>query len=418
MTSVLRTAQRYLRTAFEAYDHHPTHQQLNALDGLLRHLQKMADGKLEPSYFVSSLDPGVGKTAVVKAYLKALTENPADRSVGVILGLFRRSEIADLVDTCDLPRQAFAIFTSEERLNSLGSPDRESAQVLFTTQQRIALLTRNRAFADTGAFLYQGHPRRVRIWDESFRPALPIALSRDELLACLVSLRSQFPGQAQGLDDFLQDIGNRNDGKVITVPSMESMFGVDLETVLNERRAITLKERDLLYTLMLAGGKAAIVRKAATHRPHMLVTATEVFPRDLAPLVVLDASARVKHDYRLWRSHRGTLRNLGRASKRYEGLKIHYWRRGGGRSTVQADPEPYRSHIVSDRQRNLNLLDLKMVGSDSTTQIGRRGHSGANPDQTATAGTQESILHPLGPTHGHECLCRPYPRHAPRGPLP
>src|SRR5262249_30694276 len=109
MTSVLRNAQRNLRTAFDAYGHHPTKQQLYALDDLLRHLQRMAEGELEPLYFVSSLDPGVGKTAAVRAYLQALIESPEDRSVGVILGLFRRSEIKDLVEACGLPRSSFAV---------------------------------------------------------------------------------------------------------------------------------------------------------------------------------------------------------------------------------------------------------------------------------------------------------------------
>ena len=76
MPLVLRNAQRYLRTAFDAYGHRPSQPQLKALDDLLRHLQWMADGELGPSYYVSSLDPGVGKTAAVRAYLQALTENP------------------------------------------------------------------------------------------------------------------------------------------------------------------------------------------------------------------------------------------------------------------------------------------------------------------------------------------------------
>lgn len=122
---------------------------------------------------------------------------------------------------------------------------------------------------------------------------------------------------------------------------MELMFGLHLEAVLDDRRALTQTQQDLLRTLMLTGGRTAIVRKAADHRPHMLVSAVEVLPRDLAPLIILDASARVKYDYRLWSTYRGTLSILKRAEKRYEGLTVRHWRAGGGRSTVQANPQRY-----------------------------------------------------------------------------
>jgi hypothetical protein len=164
MTAVLRTAQRNLKASFEAFSHCPSPSQMEALYDIFKHLDAMAMGKLEPLFFLSSLDPGVGKTRAIAAYLQALIENREAESVGVILGLFKREEIRALVEACDLPKSSFAVFTSLKEYNDLGSDDRSSAQVLFTTQQRIGLLCRGSTFSETEALFYRGRPRQVRIW--------------------------------------------------------------------------------------------------------------------------------------------------------------------------------------------------------------------------------------------------------------
>jgi hypothetical protein len=91
---------------------------------------------------------------------------------------------------------------------------------------------------------------------------------------------------------------------------------------------------------MLASGHKALVRHTE-ESGHTLVTAVEDWPRDIAPLLILDASARVKYSYDLWEMHRGTLRRLKSPQKRYTGLFIHHWKKGGSRTSVQANPEQF-----------------------------------------------------------------------------
>jgi hypothetical protein len=61
----------------------------------------------------------------------------------------------------------------------------------------------------------------------------------------------------------------------------------------------------------------------------------ETLPEGLAPLVILDASGRVRTTYRQWRENRGGLELLTPASKRYDNLTVHCWQTGGGKSAFR-----------------------------------------------------------------------------------
>ncbi len=186
-----------------------------------------------------------------------------------------------------------------------------------------------------------------------FLPALPIVVSRDDLLGCFKSIRKRYPGQTKGLDDFLKEVEGKCDGDVLTIPAMESMFGLELEVVLEDRKVLTDPQRDLLDKLMFAGGSKALIRNT-DEDGHTLVTAVEVLPRDIAPLLILDASGRVKYTYDLWEMHRRTLRRLKSPRKRYPGLTIHHWKKGGSRTSVQAKPEPFIEAMSAVIGKELN----------------------------------------------------------------
>jgi hypothetical protein len=58
----------------------------------------------------------------------------------------------------------------------------------------------------------------------------------------------------------------------------------------------------------------------------------ETLPPDLAPMVILDASGRVRETYRDIEAGRGTLVRLRTARKDYSPLTVHVWRTGGGKT--------------------------------------------------------------------------------------
>ena len=80
----------------------------------------------------------IGKA--LSSYLKALIEDAESQSVGVIVGFQRKLEIEAIVNAAGLPKDRFAVLTSDEYYNDLGSDTPDTAQVLFTTQERLKRL--------------------------------------------------------------------------------------------------------------------------------------------------------------------------------------------------------------------------------------------------------------------------------------
>jgi hypothetical protein len=128
-----------LRAAFAASDHHPSEQMWEALTALASVLENMVEGRCAPKVYLSSLDPGVGKTQSVVHFVRALMASEAHKGVGVLLCLSRLQEISALVQEMALAETNYAVLTGNEVLNKLGLGIERAneAQVLFTTQSMI-----------------------------------------------------------------------------------------------------------------------------------------------------------------------------------------------------------------------------------------------------------------------------------------
>jgi hypothetical protein len=72
-----------------------------------------------------------------------------------------------------------------------------------------------------------------------------------------------------------------------------------------------------------------------------MVSFRESLPHDLAPLVILDASGRVRTTYDWWHDHRGNLRRLSPAPRCYDNLTVHVWDAGGGQASFQSEASRY-----------------------------------------------------------------------------
>ncbi len=60
-------------------------------------------------------------------------------------------------------------------------------------------------------------------------------------------------------------------------------------------------------------------------------------PADFFPVLILDASGRVRTTYRFWERDRGGLVMLPSATKRYDNLTIHVWNKAGGKSAFRSN---------------------------------------------------------------------------------
>lgn len=171
-----------LQIFFNNRSHRPSQDMWNGLHDLASTMEKMVNGECEQKYYLSSLDPGVGKTQTISKFVQVLVSIPSYREVGVVIFVNRLSQIESLVKDLALPQEQIAILTSDMKgVNLLGSLEANRAQVLITTQQRVELELNGSCYKDAKAFYYLGRPRAVRLWDEAFLPGQPIAFNADDI---------------------------------------------------------------------------------------------------------------------------------------------------------------------------------------------------------------------------------------------
>ena len=93
---------------------------------------------------------GVGKTQTIIHFLRALLASPEHEHVGVIIFLFTKQQIDEVVSQAQLATRDYAVLMTaenegERELINSGAPDPSTARVVFTTQQRLQLRTRTSA---------------------------------------------------------------------------------------------------------------------------------------------------------------------------------------------------------------------------------------------------------------------------------
>jgi hypothetical protein len=94
--------------------------------------------------------------------------------------------------------------------------------------------------------------------------------------------------------------------------------------------------REAFDNLQLMVGSEMIAQ--ADERYGMVLVGTmPTLPDDMAPLIVVDASGRVRETYKLWEQHRGNLERLPSASNSFQELGVHLWKRSSGKDALR-DP--------------------------------------------------------------------------------
>ena len=349
--SLFFSAKHILLDTFSSYQHFPNKDQLEGLYDVLHHLSKMAEGQLEDKFFVSSLDPGIGKTKAVTSFLKALSVSDDHKSVGALVGVSTKNEIAAITKgfkSLGVSDHSFAVKVSKSdnaELLALGSGDPPTSQILLTTHQMIAHRSFEVPFNSIGAFHYNSKPRAIRIWDESLLPAQPLCLSIDEIAATLHPLAQKYPNERERLVGLIDQIRKAKDGE--TVSTLAAFGGFEegtLLSILRDRNQLPLGTLVTLRALASTRHEEPVVRIDRRNIPYLVGFSTSL-PRDLAPLVILDASARLRHTYELWKKSRGNLVSLKSAVKDYSKLKIHVWNKGGGKSSIITNPDRYAAAI-------------------------------------------------------------------------
>ena len=300
---------------------------LKAITALLETLEAGLNGDLDPVYFLSSIDPGMGKTLSVSMFLKAWKERGNQPASSVLIGVSRLSEIKSYIEPSGLADTDFGVLTSDKEANALGVPkDRHStAPIMFTTQQMIEKRTRNLSFSAASEFHYKDEPRALRIWDESIMPAMPLSLRIDDLGKLASPLRYRHPRFIEAVEGLEETVRHLKAGDVVRVPESVDTLAP---------HGLTGEVGKVVETLGLMAGRGLLLVNGGNGNL-ALVGSVPSLPDDFAPTIILDASGRVRSTYRLWEQHRGTLRRLPAAEHNYSNLTVRLWQRGSGQATLE-----------------------------------------------------------------------------------
>lgn len=302
-------------------DHH-----LGAVEDLLGTLEGGLNGKLEPAYYLSALDPGVGKTLSVTTFLRCWKDCGFSPASSVLIGLSRLQEIETYVRDAGLAPEDVAVLTSSPEHNALGVPPDQhgTARIMFTTQQMIGRRTRGRKFAEAAEFFYQGEARCLRIWDESLIPAEQQVLQVDELAKLPAALKRQLPELAAELRALLISMWASGDDPTVRIPEA---LGKALRPTFYQKDQQLSESLEVLSRL--AGQDVARIDRG--HGDIYLVGTSTPLPDDFAPVVILDASGRVRSTYDVWEATGGPLRRLRVAANDYSRLRVHHWQHQVGK---------------------------------------------------------------------------------------
>jgi hypothetical protein len=338
-----------LRSWFTLQGLRPSATMWEGIEDLCLCLQRMAEGKAKREFFLSSLDPGVGKTQTVFHFLLSLLASPKHEDVGAVVFMFTKEEIKTFVSealAAGLPEKDFAarVHNDDEEVNALGCGNPERARILFTTHQRLVTICTGRNFGDVQEFRYRGQPRQVRIWDEGMLPSQPVLVNGRQT----AGLYPHLPRRTELIDDldrFRENLKRADDRSLIEVPDLAGPHGVPVSELQRHLRETHSDMQKIGTDLWHLFGNKAAVRKDGDPEPTM-VSYRDNLPYDLAPVVILDASGRVTTTYTLWQQYRRALVRLKPGRKAYDNLTLHVWRIGGGASSFLNDGSLRRSGIV------------------------------------------------------------------------
>lgn len=332
-------AMESLRDFFETQtQHRPSPAMWEALEHLALTMEDMANGECPQAVYLSSLDPGVGKTQTITHFIQALMESPDHGHVGVLVCLSRLDEIRSMVEEIGLDKEDFGVMTSDPTLNQLGRQfeEHDKARVLFTTQQMVETrCQRKSSFAAVEPFHFQSEPRMVRLWDESMLPGTDVILKAVNV-ASLIEPLGKVSSELQAVvSDMYMAVQGIEDGSTYLCPNLTPLGIRELRDLtlplLGESPGILRK----VETLWNMSGKWVKVDRAPDNKFNTVLTYKNTLPEDLLPILVLDASGRVRTTYDEMERHRGNLVRLPEATKYYRDLSAKVWLTSGSKTAFR-----------------------------------------------------------------------------------
>jgi hypothetical protein len=328
---------KVLEGRFRRYGHEPSKASWVALRGLFEHLWEQALGVADPFIHLASLDPGEGKTEAAISFLQALLSEPSLAEVSVLVAVERHNEIESLVRRSELDRHQVCVLTSDQDLNELGqATGPEVARVLFTTHEMVRRRVSG-SFSNCADFHFKGRVREVRIWDEGIQRARELSFDRHDLVKLIKLLSLVRPDIVDLLESWSAKLYQTPEQGLVSVPD----FGLrDALKAHNAERRLSAKDGLSIAKVLDDLSNCVVGWRKEGRRGVTLIDFKEWLPSDISPLLVLDASGRVRETYKLWPKDKATrLRRLTDSVKDYSPLVVRVWKHKAGRDVFDIEAE-------------------------------------------------------------------------------
>jgi hypothetical protein len=160
-----------------------------------------------------------------------------------------------------------------------------------------------------------------------------VALTRDDLQHLVKPARTYTAALADAIDYFAMSISAHEDGAAVKVPESVTKYHRPLNDLILDLRVSRQREdvAALASELLELSGQTGRLRKDGKVGVTLL-SYRNTLPDDLFPLLVLDASGRVRQTYNDIERYRGNLVRLKAAVKDYAPLTVHVWRTSGSKT--------------------------------------------------------------------------------------
>jgi len=327
----------------------PLKDAVNFKDDLNSLFRQGLEGKLEHKFYLSSLDPGLGKTESYLSFLRWWKASDFEPEGSVLICLSTIREIEEVIPRSGLGKADYAVLvTASNPLNQLGrgASERDKARVLFTTHSMMEKRLRGKLLAFNESLHFEGKARTLRIWDESLLPRTPVSIRVDDMAGLASPLRGNFPGFVAAVEAFVLSVRTMGAGGSVMVPAFTS----DISSALPSKRLDPDEEKTVDALLRMQGCRMQVVHDR--YHGLALVGATQALPDDIKPLIILDASGRVSSTYDLWETHGTNLVRLPSVAADYANLSVHVWQNPAGKKYLGNGAN--RRRIVEELVRIIN----------------------------------------------------------------
>lgn len=406
--------------------HRPSEEMLAALKEIPATVSRIARGEAAEAFYLCGLDTGIGKSVTLSRAVRNVRKRHPE--LGVVMCVGRYEQVVAMVKDMGLVTGEYAwllsgagdVFCREEglrnssidaapilltthsmvetRLGPKGKARRQGAMVgplgdghidtdLHPTEsgrkpggQAEGVVSKTFDSGDTrrsdlgtweaaSEFYFRGHPRQLRVWDESIAPARELTVSESRLshLNGVIRPGARFHRVTREL---LSRLIWSNDHDTLEVPDFRAT--ITLEEVWD---ALTRKDREAVAETVdaLWGMSGRVVRVRHDGLPgNTALTYERVLPDDIKPMLVLDANLRVKSTHLDRRASKGDVVVLDTARKLYDHVNIYVDSAGGGKSALKRDYPDIVDKVVRliDRFPDRNILVLHHKEEDHKRGLG------------------------------------------------